>query len=185
MSLRGTEASGPAGGRPAGPSWLEDDVFLLGRTRRGGTAIAAAIAGGAVLGAGTAQVAVRVTEMIGPKSRHDAVVVARPDSALRWAEMTDGETVELPKGAIETFGGRPAPGTNVQLVISDLTGMLTGVASHGGSVGIALSQAAFTLLMTLVMVGVALALAGSTRRLWAGLAAIAAFAAQTVGLLVL
>ena len=37
--------------------------------------------------------AVRVIEMIGPKSRHDAVVVARPDSVLRWAEMADGATV--------------------------------------------------------------------------------------------
>jgi hypothetical protein len=73
----------------------------------------------------------------------------------------------------------------VQLVISDLTGTLTGVASHGGSVGIALSQAAFTLLMTLAVVGVAQALAGPARRLWGGLAAIAAFAAQTVDLLVL
>lgn len=183
MTVHRTGAAGSAGRR--GPSWLEDDSLLPGRTRGGGTALAAAIVGGAILGAGTAQVAVRVSEMIGPKSRHDAVLVTRPDSTLRWAEMTDGRAVELPKGAIETFGRQPAPGTNVQLVISDLTGTLTGVASHGGTVGIALSQAAFTLVMTLVMVGVAHRVAGSTRRLWGGLAAVAAFAAQAVGLLVL
>jgi hypothetical protein len=28
-----------------------------------------------------------------PEEPHDAVVVARPDSVLRWAEMADGATV--------------------------------------------------------------------------------------------
>ncbi|GAA5118409.1 hypothetical protein GCM10023320_22340 [Pseudonocardia adelaidensis] len=172
-------ASGPAGGHPAGASWLKDDAFLAGRTRRGSTALAAAIAGGAALGAGTAQVALKVTEMVGPKCRHDAVVVARPDSVLRWAEMTDGETVELPEGAIETFGLQPAPGTNVQLVISDLTGTLTGDASHGQRRHRALASGVHAPDDPRHR-GRRPALAGSTRRLWGGLAAIAALAAQAL-----